>query len=263
MLAAQDAPKAAATRPARFSEAEWEARQQLAACYRIFDLMGWDELIFNHITVKVPGEEGAFLINPYGLMYSEVKASNLVKIDVDGNKLDPDNPYPVNQAGFVQHAVFHRSREDAHAIIHTHATPIVAVCSVEGGLKPTNFYACNFENLIGYHDFEGVTVRPEEGERLVANLGPRPILMLRNHGPVVVGKTLPEAFIYYWALQRACEIHQAACSMGEPIVVSPEVVEVHQRDLIMAMIEGDGQTGVHEFNALVRKVDRIDPSWRE
>jgi ribulose-5-phosphate 4-epimerase/fuculose-1-phosphate aldolase len=247
--------------PAKFSEAEWAARQELASCYRIFAMFGWDELVFNHITLAVPGEEGAFLINPFGLSYDEVKASNLIKIDIDGNKLDADNPYPVNKAGFVQHSLFHRELNDVHAIIHTHSTAIQAVCSVEGGLQPTNFYACNFIGRLSYHDFEGITVREEEGARLLGNLGDNRILMLRNHGPVVMGRSLPEAFIKYWTLQRACEIQLATCAMGKPLLVSDSVVAVHQRDLNQGQIPGAGGRG--EFDAMVRRVDKIDQSWRD
>ena len=159
------------------SDAEWQARLDLAACYRIFEQLGWSEWIYNHISLRVPGEDHAFLINPYGLLYSEVCASNLVKIDVDGNTLD-GSPYPVNMAGFVQHSYFHRHLEWAHAICHVHTTATMAVCSVEGGLQPTNFYAASFAGQMGYHDFEGVTVRPEEGERLLANLSDKRVLML-------------------------------------------------------------------------------------
>ena len=247
-------------RNSKYSEAEWTARQELAACYRIFAMMGWDEMIFNHITVKVPDEEGAFLINPYGLHFSEVCASNLVKINSDGEKLD-GSPYPVNKAGFTQHSVFHKELPDMHCIIHTHTTATVAVCALEGGLQPVNFYACNFAGQLAYHDFEGVTVREEEGERLVENLGDKRILMLKNHGPVVMGKTLTEAFIKYWALQRACEIQLATMSMGKPITVPQEVIAVHQRDLFMASIPG--QAGKAEFDAMVRKVDKLDTSWRD
>ena len=247
--------------PNNWSEAEWAARQDLAACYRIFAMFGWDELIFNHITVKVPDEDGAFLINPYGMHFSEVTASSLIKIDIDGNKVDVDNPWHVNKAGFVQHSLFHRVLPDAHAIIHTHTTATVAVCALEGGLQPTNFYACNFQGQLAYHDFEGVTVREEEGTRLVENLGDKRILMLRNHGPVVMGRSLPEAFVKYWALQRACEIQMATMSMGAPIMVSDDVVHVHQRDLHMA--PPPGGPGRMEFDAMVRRVDKIDTSWRE
>jgi ribulose-5-phosphate 4-epimerase/fuculose-1-phosphate aldolase len=250
---------ATALRKPEMTAAEWEARQQLAACYRVFDFMGWSEMIYNHITLKIPGEEGAFLINPYGLHFSEVCASNLVKIDIDGNKLD-DSPYPVNRAGFVQHALFHRHLPDAHCIAHTHTTAGMAVSSVEGGLRAVNFYACNFEGNLAYHDFEGVTVRDEEGERLLANLGDKRAMLLRNHGILVMGRSVPEAFVKHWALQRACEIQLATASMGQPIEVSPEVVAVHQRDLHQTSIPGG--PGKADFDAMVRLVDRQDTSWR-
>lgn len=250
----------AAVAPRTMSDAEWEARQQLAAAYRVFDHLGWSEMIYNHITLKVPGEDHAFLINPFGLHFSEVKASNLVKIDIDGNKLD-DSPYPVNRAGFVQHAVFHRNLPDVHCIMHTHTTAGMAVSSLEGGLQPINFYACNFAGQIAYHDFEGVTVRDEEGARLVANLGDKRMLLLRNHGIVAMGRTLPEAFVKHWSLQRACEIQLATLSMGKPLTVPPEVVAVHQRDLHMAQVPGG--PGAADFAAMVRLVDRVDTSWRE
>lgn len=244
----------------RYSQAEWEARQQLAACYRVFDMLGWSEMIYNHITVKLPEEEDAFLINPFGLHFSEVKASNLVKIDSNGTKLD-DNPYPVNLAGFVQHAVFHKNLPDAHCIMHTHTTAGMAVSALEGGLQPINFYACNFAGQIAYHDFEGVTVRSEEGERLVRNLGDKRIMLLKNHGILVMGRTLPEAFIKHWSLQRACEIQLATLSMGQPVHVPQEVVNVHQRDLSKVSIPGGA--GKADFDAMVRLVDRVDRSWRE
>jgi len=242
------------------SPAEREARQQLAACYRVFDMMGWSEMIYNHITLKVPGEDDAFLINPYGLHFSEVCASNLVKINSDGDTLD-GSPYPVNKAGFTQHAVFHRERPEMHCIIHTHTTATMAVCSLEGGLQPTNFYACNFVGQIGYHDFEGVTVRSDEGVRLVENVRGKRVLMLRNHGPVVMGRTLPEAFITYWSLQRACEIQLATMSMGKPILVSQDVIDVHQRDI--SQVQLPGGPGAPDFAAMVRLVDRVDKSWRD
>ncbi|MGK6355006.1 class II aldolase/adducin family protein [Sphingomonas sp. DT-207] len=242
------------------SDAEWEARQQLAACYRVFDHLGWSEMIYNHITVKVPGEDNAFLINPYGLHFSEVKASNLVKIDIDGNKLD-GSPYPVNLAGFTQHSVFHRNLPDAHCIMHTHTTAGMAVSALEGGLQPINFYACNFIGQIAYHDFEGVTVRSEEGERLIEHLGDKRVMMLRNHGILVMGRTLPEAFIKHWALQRACEIQLATLSMGKPLLVPDEIVAVHQRDL--SKVQLPGGPGAPDFAAMVRLVDRVDKSWRE
>jgi ribulose-5-phosphate 4-epimerase/fuculose-1-phosphate aldolase len=250
----------AVLRNSQMSESEWKARQELAACYRVFAMLGWDEMIYNHITVKVPDEEDAFLINPFGLHFSEVKASNLVKIDIDGNKLD-DNPYPVNLAGFVQHSVFHRNLPDAHCIMHTHTTAGMAVSSLEGGLQPVNFYAANFIGQIAYHDFEGVTVRSEEGARLIEHLGDKRAMLLKNHGILVMGRTLPEAFIKHWSLQRACEIQMATLSMGKPLTIPPEVVAVHQRDLSKVQIPGGA--GRADFDAMVRRVDKIDTSWRE
>ncbi len=242
------------------SEAEWQARQELAACYRIFDYLGWGESIYNHISARVPDEDNAFLINPFGLLYSEVCASNLVKIDIDGNTLD-GSKFPVNKAGFTQHAYFHRHLPWAHAICHTHTTAQMAVSALEGGLQPVNFYACNFMGKIAYHDFEGVTVREEEGERLLANLGQQRILMLRNHGPVVLGRTIGEMFIMQWSLQRACEIQLATMSMGQPIRVAQEVIDVHQRDVGSVALPGG--PGAADFAAWTRRIDKIDRSWRD
>jgi ribulose-5-phosphate 4-epimerase/fuculose-1-phosphate aldolase len=251
---------AQATRESECSPVEWGARQELAACYRIFDLMGWSESIYNHISVRVPGDDRAFLINPYGLLYSEVCASNLVKIDIDGNTLD-GSAYPVNKAGFTQHAHFHRHLDWAHAVCHTHTTATVAVSSMKGGLRPVNFYACNFIGRIGYHDFEGITVRAEEAERLLANLGDKRILMLRNHGPVILGRTIPEIFVQHWSLQRACEIQLATMAAGEAVEVSDAVVSVHQRDL--GQVRLPGGPGHSDFAAWTRKLDTIDRSWRD
>lgn len=242
------------------SDAEWAARQELAACYRIFAYMKWDELIFNHITVKVPGEEGAFLINPYGMHFSEITASSLVKIDIDGNILAPTE-WHVNRAGFVQHALFHKHVPDAHAIAHTHTTAGMAVASLEGGLQPVNFYACNFVGQLGYHDFEGVTVRDEEGPRFLASLGDKRMMLLKNHGMLVMGKTIPQVFLNHWALQRACEIQIATMSMGTPVTVPADVVAVHQRDISQTQIPGG--PGAAEFAAMVRLIDRQDKSWRD
>ncbi|MBD58762.1 MAG: class II aldolase [Citromicrobium sp.] len=243
------------------SKEEWQARLDLAACYRVFDLLGWSESIYNHISLAVPGEEGAFLINPFGLLYEEVTASNLVKIDVEGNNIG-GSPYMVNKAGFTQHAHFHKHLgERANAICHVHTTETMAVCSHRDGLLPTNFYACNFVGNIGYHDFEGVTVRSEEGDRLVDNLGDKSILMLRNHGPVVMGRTIPEMFVQMWALQRACEIQVATLAMGEPTVVGDDVLAVHQRDL--TQMTSQGGAGLFDFEAWKRKATRIDDSWQQ
>jgi ribulose-5-phosphate 4-epimerase/fuculose-1-phosphate aldolase len=246
----------------KYSEAEWQARQELAACYRIFAMRGWDEMIYNHITVKIPGEDHAYLINPFGLHYNEVTASSLIKVDRDGNKLDLDNPWHVNPAGLVQHTLFHNNVPGAHAIIHAHTTATMAVCSLEEGLLPINFYAASFAGKLGWHDFEGVTVREDEGRRLLANLGNHQVLMLRNHGPVVLGKTLPEAFHIFFLLQRACEVQVATLGMGKPVMIAPAVTDTHDRDTAKMRV-GGMRRGQLEFDAMIRQIDRIDRSWRD
>ena len=249
------------SRKAQYSEAEWAARQELAACYRIFAMRGWDEMIYNHITVKIPGEDGTYLINPFGLHYNEVTASSLIKVDMQGNTLDRDNPWHVNPAGLVQHSLFHGNVPGAHAIIHAHTTATMAVCSLEEGLLPTNFYAASFVGKMGWHDFEGITVREEEGQRLLANLGDHRVLMLRNHGPVILGKTLPEAFHIFFLLQRACEVQVATLAMGRPVMIGTDVTDAHNRD--SGKMRVGGGRGQLEFDAMVRQIDRIDTSWRD
>ena len=171
---------------------EWALRVQLAACYRIFDLLGWTEYIFNHITLRVPGPEKHFLINPFGLWYSEVTASNLVKIDLDGNTVGKSE-YPVNKAGFVIHSAIHAVRPDAHCIMHTHTTAGVAVACQEQGITPNNFYGSQLHGRIAYHDFEGISVELDERPRLVKSLGDRNVMVLRNHGLLVCGGGVAEA----------------------------------------------------------------------
>lgn len=251
---------ATALKPVVRSDAEWQARQQLAACYRIFAHLGWDEVIYNHISLRVPGEDHAFLINPFGLMYSEVTASNLITIDIEGNKLDASE-HPVNRAGFVQHSVFHRHLPDAHCIIHTHTTAGMAIASTVEGLVPTNFYSGLLAGQVAYHDFEGVTVREEEGARLIAHLGDKRFMILRNHGLLVLGPTLPAAFQRYYLLERACQINLATQQAGTPVRVPDAVIAVHQRDVFMA--QPPEAQGVAEFAAMVRLIDRTDRSWRD
>lgn len=202
--------------PADMSAREWALRLDLAACYRLVDWMGWAEMIFNHITLRVSeeGETPAYLINPYGLHYAEVTASNLVKIDIHGNKLD-DSPWPVNPAGFVIHSAIHSVRDDAHCILHLHTTAGMAVACKEDGLRPDNFYSAILNDRIAYHDFEGITTDAAEQSRLQASLGEAcDILILRNHGTLVVGSDVPTAFHSAWTLERACQVQMAADSMA-------------------------------------------------
>jgi ribulose-5-phosphate 4-epimerase/fuculose-1-phosphate aldolase len=242
---------------------EWQARVQLAACYRVFDMLGWTEMIYNHITIRLPesvsGGEKQFLINPFGLHYSEVTASNLLKIDVKGNKLD-DNPWPVNPAGFTVHAAIHEGLPDAHCVMHTHTTAGVAVACTQGGLRQNNFYSAQLHDLVAYHDFEGITIHADEAPRLLANIGNKPAVILRNHGLLSWGKTLPLAFVRLWTLQRACEIQIAQATMG-PAIAVPEAVAAKT---VQDSFQFDAQFGAGQdvFDALVRRVDRIDASYK-
>lgn len=199
-------------RPTGMTVAEWRARLELAACYRLFDFLGWTEMIFNHITLRVDGgsdDNPHYLINPYGLHYTEVNARNLVKLDKLGNKLD-DNPHPVNPAGFVIHSAVHGARHDAHCVMHTHTTAGMAVACKEEGLRFDNFYSANCFGRVAYHDFEGISTNTDECPRLVASLGDKEILILRNHGLLVTGNSVPEALHTLWTLQRGCEVQLAS-----------------------------------------------------
>ncbi|MGB2242114.1 MAG: class II aldolase/adducin family protein [Porticoccaceae bacterium] len=240
---------------------ETELRLQLAACYRIFDYMGWSEMIYNHITVKIPGDNEHFLINPYGLHYKEVTASNLVKVDIEGNKID-DGPYPVNPAGMVIHTAIHAARPDIHCIAHTHTTEGMAVACSKEGLRTDNFYSALLNGRIAYHDFEGITVMDDEKPRLVKSLGNKNILILRNHGLLVGGRSIPEAFQTMWGLQRACEVQVATDATGKPSIPINDEVLAKTQQLLNVQTMG-GPSGGLEFDALTRLVAKIDPSFKD
>lgn len=205
--------KLAADRPAWCDADEWLLRQQLAATYHVFDHLGWIESIFNHITVRAPGPEKHYLINPFGLNYNEVTASNLIKIDLNGKALSPTD-YPVNRAGFIIHSAVHGARDDAHCVIHTHTNSGMAVACTEAGISYDNFYGAQLYGRVAYHAFEGITVHGEEQPRLIESLGDKNVLVLRNHGLLVVEESLPKAFWLLWTLQRACDIQCATDSLG-------------------------------------------------
>ncbi|MDP1741048.1 MAG: class II aldolase/adducin family protein [Polaromonas sp.] len=242
---------------------EWKARVELAACYRVFAMLGWTEMIYNHITVRLPDSstkgQKQFLINPFGLHYSEVTASNLLKIDLKGNKLD-DNTWPVNPAGFTVHAALHDGLPDAHCVMHTHTTSGIAVACTEGGLAQNNFYSAQLHGLVAYHDFEGITIHADEAPRLLKNIGDKPVVILRNHGLLAWAKTLPLAFVRLWTLQRACDIQMAQAAMG-PAIRVPEAVA---RKTTHDSFQFDAQFGAGQdvFDALVRQVNKIDISYQ-
>ncbi len=247
------------TRPRRFSDSEWAARVQLAACYRIFHRLGWHELIYNHISLRVPGEAGHFLVNPFGLHYSEVTASNLVKVDVGGQVVGHSD-WPINPAGFTFHGAIHRTRPEVHCVMHVHTTPTMAVCCLEEGLSFTNFYAAHLHGQVAYHDFEGITIHADEGARILASAGDKPVLLLRNHGPVVMGATLAQAFSRLWVLQRACEVQMACAGMGALRPIPERVMAGVVRDALN--FDPRYGAGQDAFDALQRLVDRDDPGYR-
>lgn len=242
------------------NEIEHALRVQLAGVYRIFAMLGWTELIYNHITLRVPGPRTHFLINPFGLHYTEVTASNLVKVDLDGNIVDP-SAHRVNPAGFVVHAAIHRALPDAHCVMHTHTTAGLAVACSEVGLVNSNFYSAQIDGMVAYHDFEGITVRGDEGPRLVANLGEKRLMILRNHGLLAVGSTLAQTFARLWTLNRACEIQLATAALGRARPIAPEVAARCTRDALQ--FDPAFGAGQDVLDALLRQVDKIDSSYKE
>lgn len=243
--------------PAGFAAAEWRARVQLAACYRVFAHLGWTELLFNHITLRVPGEAGAFLINPFGLTYREVTPRNLIKIGIDGAPLE-DSPYPVNRAGFVIHSAVHAARADAHCVMHTHTTAGMAIANKHSGLSHDDFYGAELYGDVAYHAFEGITVHDAEKPRLVASLSDKRVLVLRNHGLLVVGSDVFDAFRWMWTLQRACEVQVASAALrGPDTALSDAVRAACVRDA--RSFEPQGKLDRLLFAGVLRDAD-LDPA---
>ena len=242
------------------SREEWEKRVDLAAAYRLVDLYGMTEMSANHISTRVPGEEDTFLINPYGMLYDQMHASCFVKLDLEGNVLFNPTEYGVNRAGFVIHSAIHRARHDVDCVIHTHTVAGMAVSAMKCGLLPLAQTSMRFAR-IAYHDYEGVAVNLEEQERLVRDLGDHAGMILRNHGLLVVGGSIPEAFNSIFRLERACQLQIAALSCNAELQMpSQAVVDASYR---MYLPETRRPFGVLEWPALLAKLDKIDPSYRE
>jgi len=239
-------------------------RVQLAACYRLVAHFGLDDLIYNHISVRLPGLEHHFLINPYGLLFSEVTASCFVKIDLDGNTVEP-SPHPVNQAGFVIHSAIHSGRQDALCVLHTHSEAATAISALADGLLPISQFAMRFQGHMGLHDYEGVAIDTDERQRLIDDIGPHNTLVLRNHGVLTVGRTIQEAFILMYYFEKAARVQimaQGALASGGRLVLPDASVSDkaarqfndHHGDIRAA--------GSREWPAFIRLLDRIDPSYR-
>ncbi|MEK9801942.1 MAG: class II aldolase/adducin family protein [Curvibacter sp.] len=245
------------------SEAERATRIDLAAAYRLAALNGWDDTIYTHISAAVPGEEGAYLINPYGLLFSEVTASNLVKVDTQGRKLD-DSPHAVNPTGFAIHGTLHAARRSARCVLHLHTEWGLALAMVPGGLQPTTQHAMRLFRRIGRHAYEGLALGEAEGRRLVANLGELDGLILENHGTLTVGRTVAEAYMLMHHLERAARAQlramAAVSAVGGQVLVASD--EVAARTYTQWIGDGDERDGDAEWPALLRRLDRIDPSYR-
>lgn len=243
--------------------AEWDTRVKLAAAYHLVDYFGWCELIYGHLTARVPGPEHHFLINPYGLNYDEVTASNLVKIDIDGNKVDAANPHPVSVAGFVIHSAIHMAKSDQNQVVmHTHSRSGMAVAALQEGLLPVSMGSTAFYGRLSYHDYEGVSLYLDERDRIVAALGDNQSMILRNHGLLTTGRTVAETFLRHYRLERAAQVQLDASAAGNLRVLSDEVAR-KSGDEVNRFAEIEDDSGALEFAALMRKLDKIDPSYRD
>ena len=242
------------------SPEEWAVRVDLAACYRLVAEFGWSDLVFTHITARVPGAEDQFLINPYGMLFDEITASSLVKIDLEGNKIE-DSPFPVNPAGFTIHSAVHAAREDARCVLHVHSVNGVAVSAQKQGVLPISQQSIFVLSSLGYHAYEGVALNPEEKPRLVADLGDKSFLMLRNHGLLTVAATVPDAFLLMYVFEATCMIQVRAMAGGaELISIDPRIISGAQA--MVRQVTGS-LGGALAWPGLLRKLDRSDPGFRD
>jgi ribulose-5-phosphate 4-epimerase/fuculose-1-phosphate aldolase len=242
------------------SPAEWELRVNLAAAYRLVALHGWDDLVFTHISARVPGPEHHFLINPYGMMFEEITASSLVKIDLHGNKM-MDSPYEINPAGFTIHSCIHAAREDISCIMHVHSLNGVAVSAQRRGLLPISQQSLFVLSSLAYHDYEGVALNPDEQPRLVQDFGDKAYLMLRNHGLLTVGASPADAFLYMYLFETACTIQVRAQGGGEALIEIPAPILDGIRAAARQVTRNQG--GALAWPGLLRKLDRANSGYRE
>jgi ribulose-5-phosphate 4-epimerase/fuculose-1-phosphate aldolase len=244
----------------RVSPEEWQLRVDLAACYRLVAAYGWSDLIFTHISARIPGPEHHFLINPYGMLFEEITASSLIKIDQNGEKLS-ESPHPVNRAGFVIHSAVHAVREDAGCVLHTHTRAGVGVSAQAGGVLPISQQSTFVLASLAYHTYEGVALHDEEKPRLQADLGTANHLMLRNHGLLVVGSSIPEAFLLMYNFESTCQIQLAAQSGGVALTeVNPRILDGVGHAM---RTQTSGLGGAFAWPALLRKLDRMGSDYRD
>jgi ribulose-5-phosphate 4-epimerase/fuculose-1-phosphate aldolase len=242
----------------KVSEAEWEQRVALAACYRLVAHFKWDDLVFTHVSARVPGPEHHFLINPYGMFFDEITASSLVKVDLHGRKA-MDSPYDINPAGFTIHSAIHAARDDAKCVLHVHSLNGVAVSAQEEGVLPVSQQSIFVLASLAYHDYEGVALNEEEKPRLVRDLGDKTFFMLRNHGLLTVGETVPDAFLSMYVFEAACAIQLRAQAGGKLVRIDPRIVAGAQAQA-KAVTRGAG--AALSWPGLLRKLERGDASYR-
>jgi ribulose-5-phosphate 4-epimerase/fuculose-1-phosphate aldolase len=247
----------------RISDAEWEARVDLAAAYRLVERFGWSDLLGTHISVRVPDANDQFLINPYGLLFEEITASSLVKVDEEGNVLS-ETEYDVNPAGFVIHSAVHMALPEISCVLHTHTPAGVGVATQKQGILPLTQHALAVIAQTAYHDYEGIATDLEERERLVRDLGDNRILVLRNHGLLTVGRTVAEAFVWMYRAERACRMQLAFQQSGAEAMYIPEEVQrvTIERSRLANSPDGHRPIGIKEWPALLRKLDRVDQSYK-
>jgi ribulose-5-phosphate 4-epimerase/fuculose-1-phosphate aldolase len=254
-------PKASLSVRNQVSKDEWEARVNLAAAYRLVALYGWDDLVFTHISARVPGPEHHFLINPYGWMFEEITASSLVKVDLQASKVMP-SAYDVNPAGFTIHSAVHAAREDAICVMHTHTPNGVAVSAQKNGLLPISQQSMGVLSSLGYHDYEGLALNEDEKPRLVRDLGDKNFLMLRNHGLLTAAASIAEAFVSMYFFEASCMIQVRAQSGGSELSPIPKPILDGMQMAVNKVTRGGGP-GALAWPALLRKLDRLDPSFRD
>jgi len=246
----------------KVSRQEWQLRTDLAACYRLIALHGWDDLVFTHVSARIPGPEHHFLINPYGMMFEEITASSLVKVDDQCRKV-MDSPFPVNPAGFVIHSAIHGAREDAQCVLHVHTVAGVAVSAQKHGVLPISQQSTIVLASLGYHDYEGIALLDDEKPRLVRDLGSNQFLMLRNHGLLTVGPSIADAFLLMFTFQRTCEIQVAALAgngQDKLIPVDPRIVGGVKANV---QVVTKGMMGGLAWPGLLRKLDRVSPGYKD
>lgn len=250
-------------RPNDISPEEWEVRVDLAAAYRLVDMLGWSDGIGTHISARIPGPEDHFLLNPYGLLFDEITASSLIKVDLDGNALS-ESEYLVNPAGFTIHSAVHMSNPELQCVLHTHTTAGTSVATQKDGLLPLNQHALQVLYTVAYHDYEGPATDHDERERIVKDLADNRILILRNHGLLTVGQTIAEAFVWMYRAERACRMQLAFQQTGAEVYpITDEVQELSMaRSRQFTGANGHRPTGKLEWPAWLRRLDRMDPSYK-